>query len=127
MCIVRAPVPLLHLCNQFIRGELSSDDQDQTLDDVLRAVHIQEAPDDNWETAGIHLPHKSHSKHLKQGLWLLVKCHCRGSHLLDINLDVFLQVVSVQVEDKIVDKIKPVTDDDERQLVSEFGFLCVTN
>lgn len=35
-----APVPLFHLSDQFIRGKLSSDNQDQTLDDILRAVHI---------------------------------------------------------------------------------------
>lgn len=48
-------------------------------------------------------------------------------HLLDINLDVLLQVVAVQVEDQVMDEVKTVTDDDERQLVSEFGFLSITH
>lgn len=48
-----------------------------------------------------------------------------GSHLLDINLNVLLQVVAVQVEDQVVDEVKTVADDDERQLVSEFGFLSI--
>lgn len=49
------------------------------------------------------------------------------SHLLDINLNVFLQVVAIQVKDQVVDKVKTVTDDDERQLVSKFGFLSITH
>lgn len=44
-------------------------------------------------------------------------------YLLHIDLDVFLQAVAVQVEDQVVDKIKAVTHDDQRQLISQFGFL----
>lgn len=50
-----APVPLFHLSDQFISGELSSDNQDQALDDILRAVHIQEATNHHRQTAWIHL------------------------------------------------------------------------
>lgn len=46
-------------------------------------------------------------------------------YLLNINLDVLLQVVVVQVQDKVVDKIKPITHDDKGKLVCELGLLCV--
>lgn len=55
------------------------------------------------------------------------RVQCVRPHLLDINLNVLLQVVAVQVEDQVVDKVKTVTDDDERQLVSKFGFLSITH
>lgn len=48
------------------------------------------------------------------------------SYLLNIDLNVLLQVVAIQVEDQVVDKVKTITDDDERELVSEFGFLSIT-
>lgn len=67
------------------------------------------------------------------------RCHCQdnvlgeglkifqrespASYLLHINLDVFLEVVSVQVQDQIMDKIKAVTHDDQWKLVSQFCFL----
>lgn len=127
-----APVPLFHLSNQFVSRELSPDNQDKALDDILWAVHVQQATDHNRQTAGIHLKHT-----------LMEKCHqitsvvqqcspCMSPlssepHLLDINLDVLLQVVAVQVEDQVMDEVKTVTDDDERQLVSEFGFLYITH
>lgn len=49
------------------------------------------------------------------------------SYLLNIDLNVLLQVVAVEVEDQVVDKVETITDDDEWQLVSEFGFLFVTH
>lgn len=52
---------------------------------------------------------------------------CDQPYLLDVDLDVLLQVVAVQVEDEVVDKVKPVADDDEWQLVGEFGFLSTTH
>ena len=48
------------------------------------------------------------------------------SYLLNIDLNVLLQVVAIQVEDQVMDKVKTITDDDERELVSEFGFLFIT-
>lgn len=33
-------------------------------------------------------------------------------YLLNIDLNVLLQVVAVQVEDQVMDKVKTVTDDD---------------
>lgn len=45
------------------------------------------------------------------------------AYLLHVDLDVFLQAVAVQVQDQIVDKVKAVTDDDQRQLVGQLGFL----
>lgn len=56
-CVV--PVPLLHLSHQFVSGELSSDHQDQTLNDVLRTVHVQKPSNHHWQTAGVHLTHTS--------------------------------------------------------------------
>lgn len=46
-----------------------------------------------------------------------------NSYLLYVNLNVLLQVVAVQIEDQVVDEVKTVTNDDERQLVSQFGLL----
>lgn len=48
-------------------------------------------------------------------------------YLLNIDLNVLLQIVAVQVEDQIVDKVESVTDDDQWQLVGEFSFLIVTH
>lgn len=47
-------------------------------------------------------------------------------YLLNVDLDVLLQIVAVQVEDQVMDKVKSVTDDDQWQLVGEFGFLSFT-
>lgn len=44
-------------------------------------------------------------------------------YLLHIDLNVFLQAVAVQVQDQIMDKIKAVTHNDQRQLVGQLGFL----
>lgn len=48
-------------------------------------------------------------------------------HLLNVDLNVLLQVVAVQVEHQVVDEVEAVADDDEWQLVGEFGFLFVTH
>lgn len=53
------------------------------------------------------------------------ECFYTEPHLLNIDLNVLLQVVAVQVEDQVVDKVKAVADDDEWQLVGEFGFLSL--
>lgn len=47
-------------------------------------------------------------------------------YLLNIDLNVLLQIVAVQVEDQVMDKVKSVTDDDQWQLVGEFSFLSFT-
>lgn len=44
-------------------------------------------------------------------------------YLLHVDLNVFLQAVAVQVQHQIVDKVKAVTHDDQRQLVSQLGLL----
>lgn len=46
-----------------------------------------------------------------------------ATYLLHVDFNVFLQTVAVQVQDQIVDKVEAVTDDDQRQLVGQFGFL----
>ena len=43
--------------------------------------------------------------------------------LLDVDLDILLQVVPVQVEHQIMDKVVSVADDDERKLIRQFGLL----
>lgn len=50
-------------------------------------------------------------------------CPSSATHLLDINLDVLLQVVAVQIEHQVMDKVKAVAHNDERQLVRQFGLL----
>ena len=42
---------------------------------------------------------------------------------MDINLDELGQAVLVQIKNQVVHKIKPIADDDERELVLEFGLL----
>ena len=39
------------------------------------------------------------------------------TYLLNVDLDVLLKVVSVQVQHKIVDKVKPITHNYQRQLI----------
>lgn len=48
-------------------------------------------------------------------------------YLLNIDLNVLLQIVAVQVEDQVMDKVESVTDNDQRQLVGEFSFLSITH
>lgn len=57
---------------------------------------------------------------------MFIQYVCNEPYLLNIDLNVLLQTVAVQVEDQVMDKVKAVTDDDERQLVGEFGFLFAT-
>lgn len=49
----------------------------------------------------------------------------RGTYLLHVDLNVLLQIVAVQIEDQVVDKVKSVAHDDERKLISQFRFLHV--
>lgn len=51
---------------------------------------------------------------------------CLFFNLLNVDLNVLLQIVAVQVEDQVMDKVKSVTDDDQWQLVGEFSFLSFT-
>lgn len=44
-------------------------------------------------------------------------------YLLNVDLNVFLKAVAIQVQDQVVDKIKAVTHDDQRQLVSKLSLL----
>lgn len=45
------------------------------------------------------------------------------AYLLHINLNVLLQIVAVQIKNQVVDEIKAVAHNDERQLISQFCFL----
>lgn len=54
---------------------------------------------------------------------LLTLWGTEGAYLLHINLNVLLQIVAVQIEDQVMDKIKAVAHDDKRQLISQFRLL----
>lgn len=56
----------------------------------------------------------------------MLDCHFLY-YLLNIDLNVLLQIVAVQVEDQVMDKVESVTDDDQWQLVGEFSFLSITH
>lgn len=49
------PVSLLDLSHQLVGGELAPHHQDEVLDDVLRAVYIQESTNHYWKTTRVHL------------------------------------------------------------------------
>ena len=42
---------------------------------------------------------------------------------MDVNLDVFLEIVSVKVKYQVVNKIEPITNYDKRQLICQFRFF----
>lgn len=42
---------------------------------------------------------------------------------MNIDLNVFLQVVTVQIENQVMDEVKSVTDDYQGKLVCELSFL----
>lgn len=44
-------------------------------------------------------------------------------YLLHVDLNVLLQIIAVEVENKVMDKVKAITDDDQRELVGQFGLL----
>lgn len=44
-------------------------------------------------------------------------------YLLHIDLNVFLQAVAVQVQHQVMDEIKAIAHNNQRQLVSQLGFL----
>lgn len=45
------------------------------------------------------------------------------TYFLHIDLNVFLQVVTVQVEDQVMHKVEAVTHNDEWELVGQLGLL----
>lgn len=45
------------------------------------------------------------------------------AHLLDIDLNVLLQIVAVQVEHQVMDKVEAVAHNNQGQLISQLGFL----
>ena len=47
----------------------------------------------------------------------------RGVNLGHVNFDIFLEVITEEVEDQIVDKVESIADDNERELVGEFLLL----
>ena len=45
------------------------------------------------------------------------------SYLLYVNLDILLQIVSIEVQDQVMNIVKPITNNDEWQLICQLGFL----
>lgn len=46
-----------------------------------------------------------------------------NTRLLYVDLDVLLQVVAVQIEHEVVNVVETITDDDQRQLISQLRLL----
>lgn len=53
--VVASPVPLLHFLHQLIGGKLPPNDHNQILDDILRAVNVQQTTDHHRQTTRVHL------------------------------------------------------------------------
>ena len=47
----------------------------------------------------------------------------KNAYLLHIDLDVFLEVVAVKIQNQVMDKVEAITYDDQRELVCQFGLL----
>lgn len=62
-------------------------------------------------------------KHVTDETMLLRVAERPWSYLLYVYLNVFLQVVAVEVEHQVVDKVKAIAHDDEGKLVCQFGLL----
>ena len=45
------------------------------------------------------------------------------SYLLYINLNVLLKIVTIQIQNQIMHKVKSITHNDQRQLISQLSFL----
>ena len=45
------------------------------------------------------------------------------SYLLYVNLNILLQIVSIEVQDQVMNIVKPITNNDEWQLICQLGFL----
>jgi hypothetical protein len=90
-------VPLFDFMNEFIDREIASDGSQQSFDGRFITVDVKETTDD-----------------------------LRGADGVD-SLNVYLyelcEPVLIQIEDKIVDEVEAVADDDKRQLIGKFGLL----
>ncbi len=91
------PVSLFDLLYELVSGEWTTYREYKVLDDVISAVHVKEATNDGRKT--------------------------RWVDLLYVDLDVLLQVVAIEIQHQVVDKVEPIADDDQWQLVSQLGFL----
>lgn len=107
-------VALLHLLDELVDGDISLDREQKALNDVLVAVDVEKCAQNNRCARGVDLEKTSFRCE-----YLLFS----ETNLLDVDLNVLLQVVAVQIEDKVVDKVEAVADDDQRKLISELGFL----
>ncbi|GJC99267.1 hypothetical protein ColKHC_08093 [Colletotrichum higginsianum] len=88
----------LDLGDELINGDRCGvDSRQQVLDDVLVAVDIQKTANDGGRPAGVDA--------------------------LDVSLDGLELLLLVEVENQVVDKVEPVADDDEGQLLLESSLL----
>lgn len=90
-------VSLLDFVNELVDRNRTSNASEESLDRVLVAVDIEETSDNLRSTSRVDL--------------------------LNVNLDKVGETVLVKVENEIVDKVESVANDDERELIGEFGFL----
>lgn len=82
--IQNLPIPLLDLSDKLVRGELSTHNQNQVLDNILSAVHVEKPAYYHWQTGWIHLGNKiKNGKYYRMiGLlkYLLLRCEYK-THL----------------------------------------------
>jgi hypothetical protein len=91
------PVALFNFVDKLVNGEVASDRSKQSLDGGLVTVNIQQTPN-----------------YLRCPNWV---------DTLDIDLDELGQVVLVQVQDEIMDKVETIANNNERELVGQLGLL----
>ena len=67
-----------------------------------------------------------HLPWLQKCICYVLEVHTAQTYLLYINFNVFLQIVAIQVEHKVVYKVEAIAHNDEWQLISELGLLQET-
>jgi hypothetical protein len=99
MCVLAlvCDEPLAALFDELGRAELTADNEDEVLDDVLRAVDVEKPTDHLWEASRVDLLH--------------------------VDFNVLAKVVLVQVHDEVSHHVEAVAHDNEWELVSQLGFL----
>ncbi len=91
------PVSLFDLLHELVSREWTAYGEYKVLDDVISAVHVQEATNDGRKTGRVDLLH--------------------------VDLNVLLQAVAIEIQHQIVDKVEPIAHNDQWELVSQLGFL----
>ena len=83
--------------NKIVSGKLSPNDHNEPLDDVRLTVNIQKTTNNLW-----------------QSRWI---------DFLDIDFNVFLKIVSVKMKNQVMNKVKSITNNNKRKLISQFLFF----